>query len=77
MRDRNYFPEFVATWEGRAGMWLRKGTDADAEKAAKSLPDYTIFRFAAEERDPLGKARAAVIKDAQRLDIEREKGKRT
>ena len=67
VRDMNLFPEFRAAWEGKAGMWLKAGTDADVEKATKALAKegYTIFQFPSNERDPLGKARAAVVKTAK------------
>ena len=63
-RDHNYFPEMAVTWEGRAGMWLRHGTEADVAKAKASLAaeGYTVLTYPTTERDPLGKARDAVVK---------------
>jgi hypothetical protein len=69
-RDRNQVPEFRAAWEGRAGMWLNKGTDADVEKAQKALKaeGYTIHTYPQTERDPLGKARATVVQKAKSIE---------
>jgi hypothetical protein len=66
-RDLNYFPEMTATWEGRAGMYLRQGTSADVFEARRRLePEgYTILTFPPEERDPLGKARDKVVAKAK------------
>jgi hypothetical protein len=66
-RDMNQFPEFRPAWEGKAGMWLNKGSDEDATKAEKSLSGegYTILKFPQSERDPLGKARDHVVKLAK------------
>jgi len=67
MRDMNWFPEFRAEWEGRAAMWLRDGEPSDLEKArAYAAPEgRAVFTFPKSEKDPLGKARAAVIEDLQ------------
>ena len=61
LRDMNWFPEMISTWEGRAGMWLRNGTQADVEKARAALAaeGYSVLTYPNDERDPLGKARAA------------------
>lgn len=66
-RDANLFPEFRATWEARAGIWMNKGTDEDMVKAKFALSDegYTIFKFDLQERDPLNKAKGEVIKKAK------------
>lgn len=69
-RDRNYFPEFRAEWEGKAAMWKRRGTFADLakawdhchkENATNSDYQMTVYVYPTVERDPLGKARAAVV----------------
>jgi hypothetical protein len=67
MRDRNYYPEMTLTWEGRAGMWANSGTEADLQKANRfaETEGYKIFTFPNGERDPLGKARKAVVAEAQ------------
>lgn len=45
-------------------MWLNKGTTADIVKAHKALSGegYSIHAFPVNEKDPLGKAKAAVLK---------------
>jgi hypothetical protein len=69
-RDRNLFPELKAVWEGKACMWKNRGTMADMQKAIehchrknKMNSDYqmTVYTFETKERDPLGKARTAVV----------------
>jgi hypothetical protein len=51
-------------------MWLKKGTDADVEKAQKALKaeGYTIHTYPQTERDPLGKARATVVQKAKSIE---------
>ena len=63
MRDMNWFPEFRADWEGKACMWLGKGTEADVEKAkAYAKTDgRLVLTFPADEKDPLDKARAKAV----------------
>jgi len=70
MRDMNQFPEYKPAWEGRAGMWANKGTDADVAKAHDSLKSegYTILKYPQSERDPLGKARASVVQTARQSE---------
>ncbi len=67
MRDMNYFPEFRVEWEGKAAMWLRKGTDADLEKARKyaETDSRLVFTFPKTEKDPLGSARNLAVKAAK------------
>jgi hypothetical protein len=62
-RDMNIIPEFRFEWEGKAGMYLRKGKEADIAKAKKWLEaeGYTILTFPTTEQDPLGKAKAIVV----------------
>lgn len=70
MQDMNWFPEFRAEWEGRAAIWINKGTEADLRKAqdyAKTDQRH-VFIFPISERDPLGKAREMVCKEATAHD---------
>lgn len=66
MRDMNWFPEFRAEWEGKAAMWLNRGTDSDVAKAKRyaASEGRTVYTFPTDERDPLGKAREAARKAA-------------
>jgi len=63
----NYFPEFKTGWEGKAAIWVRRGTKADLEKATRyaNANGCRVFVFPIEERDPLGKARKAVMAAVQ------------
>ncbi|HEY6022193.1 MAG TPA: hypothetical protein VIY48_20695 [Candidatus Paceibacterota bacterium] len=69
-RDANLFPEFKQAWEARAGIWLNKGTEYDADNARLrlSLEGYEIFIFPTNERDPLGRAREAVLARAKKAE---------
>jgi hypothetical protein len=71
MRDRNWFPEFTVDWEGKAAIWLRKGKKEDIERAKEhALRDgWTVFIFPSSEPDPLGKARAEIIKHAKEREL--------
>ena len=66
-RDLNYFPEMVATWEGRAGMWLHKGTESDLARARAfaAAEGYTIFTFPPDQKNCLEMARNMVVKNAK------------
>ena len=67
-RDANLFPEFKATWEGRAGMWLRnmliRFSHADTAYGVCNLSGlHTHFRSVHYEHEdgaaalPTGKGR--------------------
>lgn len=70
MRDMNWFPEFRADWEGKAAMWLSKGTEVDEQKARDyaKTDNRMVFTFPPNEKDPLGKARAKAVAFAQLTD---------
>ncbi len=73
-RDLNRFPEYRAAWEGKAAMWLGKGTAADVPKAQAYLDSETytasaVYTFPPSEQDPLGKARAKAVAAAQESSI--------
>jgi hypothetical protein len=63
MRDRNYFPEFESRWEGKAAVWLNRGTDEDVRKATAYArrEGYSVFTFPLSEPDPLRRARERVL----------------
>ena len=65
-RDANCFPEFTCEWEGKAAMWLNRGTDADVEKAKRfaASEGHTVYTFAGA-KDPLAKARDLAEKAAK------------
>lgn len=64
MRDMNWFPEFRAEAEGKACMWMNKGSAADVAKAEAyaAKEGWKVFTYPTTERDPLGKAKAAVLR---------------
>lgn len=66
-RDRNQFPEFRTDWEGRAAMWLNRGTQADFQKASAfaASEGHKAFTYPIGERDPLGRARAEAVAEAR------------
>jgi hypothetical protein len=70
MRDLNYFPEFKATWEGKAAMWKNKGTPEDLAKAKSyaSSQGYRVYTFPTSEGDPLGKAKAMALREMPKVD---------
>ena len=70
MRDMNWFPEFRSDWEARAGMWMRKGSAKDLQKAKEhaAKEGWEVFTFAPTERDPLGKARERVVALARKTE---------
>lgn len=67
MRDRNWFPELRAEWEGKACMWARKGKESDLAKAKKYAESegHQVYVFPPDERDPVGKARELAAKAAR------------
>lgn len=66
MRDRNWFPEFRADWEGKACMWIRKGDETSLAKAKAYAENENklVFTFDDAEPDPLAKARDMAVKSA-------------
>lgn len=63
-RDMGARPGMRAVTIGKACMWLNRGTDGDVEKAkayAATKPGYRVFVYPTSERDPLGRAKAAVV----------------
>lgn len=75
MRDRNWFPEFRAEWEGRAAMWKLDGAPRDLEKARAhaATEGREVYVFPPTETDPLGKAREAAVKSA--INIHNREGR--
>ncbi len=74
-RDLNRFPEYRAAWEGKAAMWLRKGTAANIPEAqayinlnAATYTASAVYTFPPSEQDPLGKARARAVAAAKQLE---------
>ena len=65
----NYRPEYVPCPKPRALVWLKKGTDADATKAAEFIAAqhaadalaHAVFTYPTTEKDPLGRARRDVM----------------
>ena len=59
----NYRPEYRTDWEGKAAMWLRKGTEADIQKAKAhaAKEGWTVYTFPTSERQPLEKAKQAIL----------------
>jgi nitrous oxide reductase accessory protein NosL len=59
----NYRPEMRAAWEAKALVWLRRASPADVEKARDyaKKEGYRVFTFDPKEREPLEKAREAVL----------------
>jgi hypothetical protein len=57
-------PTMRPTRLAKAAMWLRQGTDADvaAAKRYAAPQGYIVLTFPASERDPLGAAKAAVLR---------------
>lgn len=66
-RDRNLFPQFTTDWEGRAAIWLNRGTAVDVAKATTfaASDGHKVFTYPIDERDPLGRARAAAVAEAK------------
>jgi hypothetical protein len=63
--DMGERPRFREVQVGKALRWLQHGTDADVSKAqayAAKWPNGAVYLFEQSERDPLGKARAMVVK---------------
>jgi hypothetical protein len=62
-RDGNWFSEFRLGWEAKAALWLKRGTASDLKKAETfaNQEGYKVFVFPTSERDPLGKARCAIL----------------
>lgn len=63
----NYRPEFKADWEGRACIWKHRATKADLEKARTFAHQdgWLVFVYPETEKDPLQKARDAVVRKAK------------
>jgi hypothetical protein len=57
-------PTMRPTRLAKAAMWLRQGTEVDVEKArAYAAKDgHRVLTFPQSERDPLGAAKAAVLR---------------
>jgi hypothetical protein len=57
-------PSMRPTRLAKAAMWLRKGTEADVEKARAyaAREGHRVLTFPASERDPIGAAKAAVLR---------------
>lgn len=61
-KDHNQFPEFTTTWEGRACMWLNRGTTLDVEKAQAwaATEGRTVYTFE-NDKNPLESARHLAV----------------
>ena len=66
MRDLNWFPEFKTDWEGKACMWLNKGTESDLAKAKAwaETEGKSVYTFPCNERKPLDRARQLAVTNA-------------
>lgn len=60
----NYRPQMRVAPRAAALVWLNEGTDADLAKAKAyaTTEGYEVLTFPTTEEDPLGLARAAVLK---------------
>lgn len=79
-RDLGARPGFRLEVQGRAAMWLRRGTAADVAKAKAYAETETakntdtargpvqVFTFPTSEAEPLEAARRAVVAAAKKID---------
>lgn len=64
----NYRKEFIPAEEAKAAVWLLQGNERDERKAVEHAKQthsdkvrWEVFAFPAEEMDPLGRARKAIL----------------